>query len=294
MPISIGIPAYNEEKNIGALLDALLSAQSNLKGHPQPQRSQVIIIASGCTDKTVEIVRARQKKHPQILLITENERSGKAAAVNLFIKHAKNNICVLISADTLPLPGTIQKLCAPLQDPKIGLVGGHPVPVNPPDNFIGFCVKTLWELHHEIALKAPKCGEIIAFRKVFDSIPANSPVDEASIEAKIAQHGLKTVYAPDAIVQNKGPTTIRDYIRQRRRVNAGHFWLKKNAGHIVATTNYISIFKLTIKKFSWNIKKNIWLIGLVKLEILSKMLAFFDFYLLKKDYSIWRQIKTSK
>ncbi len=49
---SVGITAYNEEANIGRLLQALLDQQLSTVAI-----SQIVVVASACTDRTEEIVR---------------------------------------------------------------------------------------------------------------------------------------------------------------------------------------------------------------------------------------------
>ena len=48
---SIGVMAYNEERNIGRLLTALLAQQTS-----KCQIDEILVLASGCTDSTVDIV----------------------------------------------------------------------------------------------------------------------------------------------------------------------------------------------------------------------------------------------
>ena len=287
--VSVGIPAHNEEANIEKLLNSLKKQRLNTVAI-----SEIIVIASGCTDKTIPLIKEYQKKWPIIKLIIEPERSGKSAAVNKFIDQAKEQICVLQSADTICDQNTIEELCAPFKDEKIGMTGAHPIPTNNKNNFINYTVKQMWAMHHEIALKNPKCGELIAFRKVFKSIPANSPVDEASIEKEIIQNGLKIIYTPNAIVYNKGPENIKDFINQRRRIAAGHLWLKKNHNHKISTGKNSSVLKLTLKKFSPNLKKDTWLIGMMSLEVLSRLLGHIDFKLSPNKHKIWKKISSTK
>jgi cellulose synthase/poly-beta-1,6-N-acetylglucosamine synthase-like glycosyltransferase len=307
------------------------------------------VIASGCTDRTVEIVqkiRAARAKSPtqslhvqtSLRLIIQKERAGKSSAVNLFIKEARENILVLESADTIPAPRTIEHLCAPFlasagapapaahpapaAAQPVGLAGAHPVPTNSAKTFIGFCVKTMWEMHHQIALKSPKCGELIAFRRalpaepatpaivpglssapgtelkpgtpILTDIPAESAVDEASIEAEILKHNLKIIYVPEAIVYNKGPETVREFIAQRRRIAAGHIWLQKNFQHKISTNNKLSVISLTLSRFSLNPKNDLRLIGMMFLEITAKLLGSYDFYFKKSRHTIWERIGTTK
>jgi glycosyltransferase involved in cell wall biosynthesis len=65
----IGIMAYNEEKNISRLLQALLD--QNLKA---AKISNIFVIASGCTDRTEEIVRDFSVKNKRIKLLLQEKR----------------------------------------------------------------------------------------------------------------------------------------------------------------------------------------------------------------------------
>lgn len=289
MNVSLCIPAYNEENNIRSLLQAFANQQAS-SIHIQ----EIIVVASGCTDRTTKIVQELQKTIPLVQLITQKKRQGKASAINAFLKKASEDICVISSADLLPEPNTIEELCLPLKNETIGMTGGHPLPINKPTRFMGYVVHTLWELHHEIALKNPKCGEIIAFRKVFEHIPPETPVDEASIEAQIQKKGFITAYAPKAIVHNKGPQSVKEFIHQRRRINFGHLWLKKNHHYKISTGKTSVIAPFIFKKFSTHMKHNTWLIGLIFLELWSKFLARIDYHFTKKSYTLWEQIPSTK
>jgi hypothetical protein len=51
---------------------------------------------------------------------------------------------------------------------------------------------------------------MVAFRNVVPSIPLDTAVDEISIQAIVTQLGYRLVYEPQAIVFNRGPSTVRD------------------------------------------------------------------------------------
>ncbi|MDQ1336827.1 MAG: hypothetical protein QG552_3777 [Thermodesulfobacteriota bacterium] len=156
--LSVGIMAYNEERGIGRLLDALLK-----EAFVHARLKEIVVVASGCTDRTEAIVRDFMKQDPHIRLMSQNRREGKASAINLFLSIASGDICVLESADTRPEAGAIDKLVAPFAFSGVGMTGGRPIPVNPTDTFIGYAVNLMWSLHHAISLTNPKLGELIAF-----------------------------------------------------------------------------------------------------------------------------------
>ncbi|MCP4650153.1 MAG: glycosyltransferase [PVC group bacterium] len=287
--VSLGIMAYNEEGNIGRLLETALAQElcdAVLK--------EIIVVASGCTDSTEDIVRSFIAKDKSIRLISQPTRQGKASAINLFLADASGDIFILESADTVPAKGTFNKLIAPFKDSSIGMTGARSIPVNSQDTFIGFTVHFLWLKHHQVALITPKLGELVAFRNFVRSISNDTAVDEASIESIVRKEGYNLAYVEDAIVYNKGPETIRDFIRQRRRITAGHEYLKKTRNYKVSTQNPArSMIELILKKkYWWDMKKNMWAIGAICLELYSRALGYYDFYVRKNNPFIW-EISTS-
>ena len=129
---------------------------------------------------------------------------------------------LLVSADVIVEAGAFGHLLRHFADPTVGMVGGHPVPVNGSGTFLGHTVHLQWHLHDVIARETPKLGEAIAFRNVVPSIPLDTAVDELNIQALVSQLGYRLVYEPRAVIYNRGPATVGDFLRQRRRIYAGH------------------------------------------------------------------------
>ncbi len=286
---SIGIIAYNEEKNIGPLLDRVLSEK-----YDEISIDEVIVVSSACTDDTNNIVSDYMKKDSRLSLITESKRNGKSSAINLFLKNSTNEILIIESADTIPYQDTIKKMVLPFKDPKVGMTGGRPVPVNSEKTFAGYAVNLLWRLHHKMALISPKLGEMIAFRRVFDSIPPESAVDEASIEAEIVKKGLIKKYIPNAKVMNKGPEDIKGFITQRKRIEAGHLWLIKNNNYKVVSQEANVLISLFISEIKARPLKIHYTIGVILVEIYSRLLGKYDFYIKKTNPFTWEIVESTK
>lgn len=286
---SVGIMAYNEEGNISRLLEALIGQVSD-----NFSISEIIIVASGCTDHTEEIVAALAKDDPRIRLIHQEKREGKASAINLWLKNATGQILIMESADTVPEKDCLEKLVAPFHDQTIGMTGAHPVPLNDPHSLMGFAAALLWRLHHAIALETPKLGELVAFRNVVKSIPPESAVDEASLEAEIVRQGYYIAYAPEAIVHNKGPETMSDFLRQRRRITAGHLWLRDNYGYQVSTMSALKIWPLLLRNIHWNSRETIYAPIVIILEAYGRFLGWYDYRIKKTNPTVWQIAKTTK
>ncbi|UCC63674.1 MAG: glycosyltransferase [Anaerolineae bacterium] len=286
---SVGVMAHNEEANIGRLLQRLLEQHLTTVSI-----AEIIVVASGCTDCTEEIVHEYAARDRRIKLLTQPTREGKASGVNLFLRQASEAVVVLSSADVLPDVHAIQKLVEPLADPDTGMTSCRPVPVNKPDTFMGFAAHLLWNLHHEIAQKHFKAGEMTAFRLIFQRIPYDAVVDEASVEPVIKGQGYRTIYVPEAIVHNKGPETVSDFLRQRRRNYAGHLAVHHNLGYVVSTMSPWRILGVLLRRLDWRPRQLLWTAGVVALEMYGRWLGWRDFCTQRQQHVVWEIAKTTK
>jgi poly-beta-1,6-N-acetyl-D-glucosamine synthase len=280
--------AHNEEANIGRLLSRLQTSHLELA-----KIGEIIVVTSGCTDGTEAIVTAAALGDPAIRLISQPVREGKASAMNLFIKEAQYDLLILSSADLLPEENSIELLVRPFIDPEIGLTASRPVPVNDPATFMGFAAHLLWDLHHQINLAGFKAGEMIAFRRIFERIPPFTAVDEASVEPLIRGQGYGVQYVPEAIVYNKGPDTVEDFLRQRRRIYAGHLEVRERLGYTVSTMSGSKLVGLLLKNLDWRPRQFYWTWRVVALEIYGRFLGRRDF-LARRNHTVWEIATTTK
>lgn len=283
--------AYNEEANIGRTLRAVLDQHVTFL-----EIEEVIVVASGCTDQTVPIVAALALQEPRIRLCIQEKREGKASAINLFLKQAASPIVVVIGADVIPADSALESLCAPFKNPRVGMVGGHPVPVNDPATFMGHAVHLLWRLHDRLARVHPKLGEAIAFRNVIPGIPSSSPVDEISIQAFISQLGYQLIYEPSCVVYNKGPLTVGDFLKQRRRIYAGHLQVRAQQHYEASTMKAGPIIRQVIESRDFTMrtpKQAAWTMGTMMLEGLARLQGHYD-HRRKREYHIWQMVNTTK
>jgi cellulose synthase/poly-beta-1,6-N-acetylglucosamine synthase-like glycosyltransferase len=288
LDLSLGIMAHNEADNIGRLLERV-SGERLTRG----RLGEIIVVASGCTDDTEAIVRRQAGLDPRITLLTQEEREGKASAVNLFLARATGDVLLLESADTLPEPGAFDLLAAAFDDPGVGMAGARPVPVDRADTFTGHATRLLWALHHAIALETPKLGELVAFRRQVKEIPADTAVDEASIEAAVRAAGLELRYVPAAVVRNKGPETGADLLRQRRRIAAGHLHLRRTRGHRVSTTGLWRSLR-ALAGLDLRPRRPHWTTLAMLLEGWARLLGAWDLLVRGRNPVAWEMARTTK
>ena len=87
MKTSIGICCYNEQANIGKLLDRLTK---------ETCLDEIVVVCSGCTDATIPIVKSFN--HSKIKLIEQAEREGKFTVGFVFFRRVDHYIGVIQEA----------------------------------------------------------------------------------------------------------------------------------------------------------------------------------------------------
>lgn len=104
--ITVIIPAYNEEKGIGEVIDKIKDAMENVRAS-----YEIIVIDDGSTDETAAIVKEKGVK-----LIQHPYNKGYGAALKTGVKNAKGNIVLFIDADVQQNADDIPKLLGPMTE----------------------------------------------------------------------------------------------------------------------------------------------------------------------------------
>ncbi|MGE5139484.1 MAG: glycosyltransferase [Rudaea sp.] len=286
---SVGITAHNEEANIGKLLEAMLKQELQ-----QVEITELIVVASGCTDRTVEIVQEYAARDSRILLLVQQTRQGKTSAINLFLQNAHEDICVLESGDTIPGHTTIENLVKLFQDPCVGMTGAQKIPTNVPEHIVGYMSHLRLQLEHQLCLEIPRLGELIAFRKVFTHMPLDVAMDEAFVEALVIKRGLQVRYAPDAVVYNMGPETLGEFVMQRRRNYAGHLHLKKKYGYRVSSMDNLRVGRIARDEIYKAVRLIFTLFWLGLVEGIARVLGWYDYTVKGRKHVVWDIAWTTK
>lgn len=270
MFVSIGITAHNEEKNIGNLLEKLSKEKYSFK------LREIIVVASGCTDRTVDIIKDFMKKNKKIKLIKEKKRKGKTSAVNIILKKSKGEVIVFVCADNIPKKNSINKLVKEISNEKIGAVSGRPIPLEIKDTFFGYISYLIWNLHNDVCLINPKIsGELFSIKKgIVKKIPYSIINDDGYITAILRKKGYKIIYANRAVTYMTGNNSLFSHINRRRRIARGFVQLKR-LGFNVNIPPFL-ILKYLVRRIKKEPSKVLKIFFAVLLEFIANLLAFYD------------------
>lgn len=237
-PVSVVIPAYNEESRIGKCLETIFS--SEYEGG-----IEVIVVDDGSTDRTREIAG----RYPVTVLKQNHE--GKVAALNRGIAVAMHDFVLTIDADTFLKKNTIQEIVRPLKNKSVGAVSGIANVYNRKSVLGAFqsveypYISFLREVFSSLFRVAPGiCGALTVYRKsVLEEVGGfkkNTVLEDFDVSFHIVKRGYDVVTTPRAIGDTVVPGQIGGLFKQRVR------WLKGSMQCVLAHKDVFAKKKLTM------------------------------------------------
>lgn len=243
LSVAIGIPAYNEQGRIGLLLRQILYQNNSV--------DEIILNTGGSTDGTREEVISVIKRYNAshlIKIVDNNERTGKAGALDEILKNSTSDIVIFLDGDVKLHNKCFDEILKPfLFNNSVGVVGGNVASLNADkEGLFSFISKLERQMHHELCVdlmregKPPKVnGTFFAVkRNAISCLPRHVVSDDEYVSWNAQRKGYRVVYAPKALVYTKDPENFKDYIVKRRRIFVGHFLIKKTIGYTVPTTRF--------------------------------------------------------
>ncbi|MFJ9466096.1 bifunctional polysaccharide deacetylase/glycosyltransferase family 2 protein [Streptomyces caniferus] len=216
-PVTVLVPAYNEEAGIESTVLSLLAST-----HPQ---MQIIVIDDGSTDDTADI--AARIGDPRVEVIRQ-PNAGKAAALNTGLAHARYDIVVMVDADTVFEPDAVYRLIQPLAHPAVGAVSGN-TKVGNRRRLLGrwqhleyvFGFNLDRRMFEVLECMPTVPGAIGAFRRDalmgVGGVSEETLAEDTDLTMALWQAGWRVVYEESAIAWTEVPTSLSQLWRQRYR-----------------------------------------------------------------------------
>lgn len=222
--VSILVPVHDEERTIESKL-------RNIQGVSYPKEKMEVVIADDASqDKTLEKVREFQDSFPDlnIIIVKQDSRAGKSAALNKALLVCKNRIVIVSDADTV-WPSNILQVALPyLSDPKVGAVTGMGKNINAgqswvtksEDTYLRFAdLSRLGEskIHSTIRFEGGFCAYKTDAFKAFD---CETGSDDSGTALEVVQNSYRTILVPEAVFHTQFPTRLTGKLRTKvRRAN---------------------------------------------------------------------------
>ncbi|MFF3767020.1 bifunctional polysaccharide deacetylase/glycosyltransferase family 2 protein [Streptomyces sp. NPDC001922] len=216
-PVTVLVPAYNEEAGIEATVLSLLDSTH--------QQLQILVIDDGSSDRTAEIARSIPDNR---VMVIRQPNAGKAAALNTGLAHTRHNIVVMVDADTVFEPDAIHRLIQPLAHAAVGAVSGN-TRVGNRNRLLGkwqhleYCFgfnldRRMFEML-ECMPTVP--GAIGAFRRDalmgVGGVSEDTLAEDTDLTMALWRAGWRVVYEESAIAWTEVPSKLGQLWRQRYR-----------------------------------------------------------------------------
>ncbi len=203
---AVGIPVFNEEANLEALLRFLLD---------EPGIDEVVAIDDCSTDSSLDILTRIAHHHDKLRVSSAVERSGQ------------------LDADALPEKGACANLFDALDaDETLVAVSGRPIPDESSQRWLPARFRS--EMVHRIrAMQHPLhtiIGRFFAVRRNwFLEAATRSDIiaNDAFLGCVADRGGHNTRYIPSAICYYGEAQTTFDFAAQRQRADAGYAQLRE-------------------------------------------------------------------
>jgi cellulose synthase/poly-beta-1,6-N-acetylglucosamine synthase-like glycosyltransferase len=265
---------------------------------------RVVIVASGCSEATLDPVRHLAKSDDRILLIEEKLRHGKASAINAIQKNASGNYLVFINSDAIPGKGSIAKLLSTISQDgsRIGVASGCPS-FNRGNSATSLVEELMWSVHNECSLRLNHMNlsnhgsdEMMVVRtELLSQLPDGLVNDGAYIAGNARLRGYSVKFCNEAPVRIDVPSRCVDLIRQRQRIIFGHFQVWRLTGRSPKTVESLLLdspkfsLALVVRTIAAN-RKLLKILPLVLVsEAVSIVLGLKDSISSTRRHGVWKR-----
>ncbi len=112
--LSIVIPVYNEEGNIGPLMGRIGEVMAGWNG-----TVEILFVDDGSSDRSLELLKEAQAKDPRVRIVHFHRNMGQTAAMAAGFRLARGEVIATLDADLQNDPLEIPRLAAMLTDSDV-------------------------------------------------------------------------------------------------------------------------------------------------------------------------------
>lgn len=255
--VTILVAAYNEE-------DLITEKIENTFGLDYPkEKIQLIVITDGSTDRTAE----KAGNYQDLLLLHEDTRAGKMAAIKRAIPFIEGEVIVFTDANTFLNKMAVRELVKHYRNEKVGAVAGEKRILveeaadasSAGEGFYWKYESLLKKWDYELYSNVGAAGELFSIRtRLYQPVESDTIIDDHMIAMRIAEKGFLIAYEPNAYAMETASANTAEELKRKIRIAAGGiqsiFRLKKAANPFcfpVLTFQYIShrVLRWTITPF---------------------------------------------
>jgi len=254
--LSVVVPCYNEEKDIGGTIEALLNI--GYKG-----LKKIIIVDDCSTDNSYEIIKKYAKKYSKVMAVQTPKNTGNAAgAKNYGAQFVKTELIGFTDADSYPDKGSVNKMVGFFNNSLVGSVTST-VLVKNRTKFI----EKLQAIEYKVIKFSRKLlefidsiyvtpGPLAIYRKTaFEDVGGfdnRNLAEDIEITWHLQAKGWKIKMCVPSRVYSVAPDKVKDWINQRNRWNIGGLQtIFKYRNSVIKRKGMLGAFILPFFVLSW-------------------------------------------
>ena len=282
--VTLVVAAFNEEKVIASKLENALALS-----YPAA-KLDIVVVADGSTDRTVEIVRSFTD--PRVRCLHDPRRRGKSHALNRAVETTSAAVVLLSDANNRYSLNAIEVLVTRLMQPGVGGVSGAKriVPdatraASTGDGLYWRYETRIKEAESAIGGTVTADGEIFALhRRLYAEIPPDIINDDMYLTFRVVSAGYRIEFDPTAVAVEEGSITIRDDFNVKVRMISGGFQGVMQDWRTVFASGWFSVRFFSHKILRWLMPvilatilvSNLWLLSrTLYMWIFAGQLAFY-------------------
>lgn len=293
--VIVGIPAYNEEANIGFLLEDILKQRRETF-----QLKEILVVSDGSTDATVDI--ARRYERSGVRVKDDGARKGKAKRVNEIFDETRSDadVVILLDADISLVDELVFENMVCAISRGADLVSSELFALSPRTGF-GRAIVASHHLKRRMFAEWKNGDNVYSChgaargfsKKLLSTLRFKESVGEDAYSYFFAkQRGFRYVRISDAAVSIRVPETFRDHEKQSRRFTFSKELFFHEFGHDSVLEEYRYPKTLFVKHFLKSFMEHP--IALSRYLIMMAYLPIFFGKKKSERKEIWDMASTSK
>ena len=223
-PLTVLIPAYNEERVLAGTVRSVLASD-----YPQ---LRVLVIDDGSSDGTPAVARAQADADPRVEVVIQEHNQGKAAALNAGLALTDTALVASLDADTILVPDSLKRLVVPLSagadacssNLEVGNRKGWLTSFQAVEYVLGLNLTRRAQATIGCITTIP--GAAAAFRvealRAVGGWSGDTRTEDTDLTLALLQAGRRVVYEPRARALTESPETLAGLLRQRTRWMHGY------------------------------------------------------------------------
>jgi cellulose synthase/poly-beta-1,6-N-acetylglucosamine synthase-like glycosyltransferase len=226
---SLIVPAKDEERVVGRLLEALLRLDYPL------EKKEIIVVEDGSKDETARVCAEYADRYPRVVRFYHRSSSnGKPNALNFAVERARGDIIGIFDADNVPEKDVLMKAASYFYGGSLVALQGKAYSLNSGQNLITRMVsyeEAAWYNAYimgkeALGLFVPFTGTCMFIRRrVFEEVGGwdeGSVAEDVEFAARLLKHGRTVKFAPDVASWQESPSKLRQLMKQRVRWFRGY------------------------------------------------------------------------